>query len=92
MYAAFQFFQASDTFAGDVVGLTANDVIVIAGDLNITGADIANPTIFPNFVGASNNLSHILGFSPSANLAVVQLMHTVTPFPPHAIVSAEVQW
>lgn len=92
MYPAFRFFQASDTFAGDLAALTANDVLVIAGDLNITAGDLGHPTIFPNFVGASNNLSHILAFSPSANLAVAQGMHFVTPYPPHAIVSAEVQW
>lgn len=92
MYPAFRFFQACNTFTGDLAGLTANDVIVVAGDFNITAADLGNPTMFANFHGVSNNLSHIVAFSPSVNIAVVQAMHTVTPFPPHAIVSAEVQW
>jgi hypothetical protein len=92
MYPAFQFFQNCDTFTNDMGALTAADVIVIAGDLNVTAADVGHGTMFPLFAAVSNNLSHILAYSPSANLAVVQGMHTVTPFPPHAIVSAEVQW
>lgn len=92
MYPAFQFFQACDTFTADMAAVTVNDILVIAGDLNIHAGDLAQGAMFPLFQGVSNNLSHILAYSLSGNLQVVQAMHTVTPYPPHAIVSAEVQW
>lgn len=92
MYPAFQFFQACDTYTADLAGLTANDILIIAGDLNITAADVGNPTIFPAFIGASSNLSHILVHSPSGALALAQTANYGTPFPPHAILTAEAQW
>ncbi|WP_124543313.1 hypothetical protein [Piscinibacter terrae] len=92
MFPAFQFFQNSNQFMADMAALTVNDVIIIAGDLNITGADLGHPAIFPNFVATSNNLSHVLAFSPSGALAIAQGWHHVTPYPPHSIITAEVQW
>lgn len=94
MYPAFQFFQRAAQYQADLAAVTANDVIVIAGDLNITGADLNNnaATIFPNYVATSNNLSHVLAYSPSGALNIAQAWHFVTPYPPHSIITAEVQW
>lgn len=97
MYPAFEFFQNSNQYTADLAALTPNDVLIVAGDFNITAADVNNnAALFPNFVGASSNLSHILAFSPNAmgaNQAVLaQQAHYVTPYPPHAILTAEVQW
>jgi hypothetical protein len=94
MYPAFQFFQRAAPYQADLAVLTANDVIVLAGDFNITAADLNNnaATIFPNYVGMSSNLSHVLAYSPSPALAVAQGWNFVTPYPPHSIITAEVQW
>ncbi|HSI50490.1 MAG TPA: hypothetical protein VLA61_19665 [Ideonella sp.] len=93
MYPAFEFFQNSDQFQADLAATGPNDVIVIAGDFNITGADLNNnPALFPNFAGASHNLSHVLAYSPSMALGLAQTWNVVTPYPPHCIITVEVQW
>ena len=89
---AFLFFQASSFYTNIINNLTANDMVIIAGDLNMTLADIAQPGFFNLFVGASNGLEHVLAYSPSANLAVDQGWSIQADFRPHWIVSARVRW
>jgi hypothetical protein len=64
---AYLFLQNSYAHVG-LAGPGAGNLGVIAGDLNVTGAQInggtgipALPTILPGWVGVSNNLDHILG-------------------------------
>lgn len=92
LYVAFLFFQSSKAFTDDYNNLAATDVLIIAGDLNIYAADLGLTTIFPKFEAISDNLSHILAYSKSGALLVTQDVGYVTPFPPHVILSAEVQW
>ncbi|NEP09285.1 MAG: hypothetical protein F6K14_03390 [Symploca sp. SIO2C1] len=92
LWEAFQFFQQSNFYTGILGGLTPNDAIVIAGDLNTTDAGLAFPNMFPNYIGYSSNLSHILIYSPSAALAVAEGHNTPSPSSPHALISARVIW
>lgn len=85
-------FQRSQFYTNLVNGLTVNDVIIIAGDLNISGRDVQRRGIFDNYEGATNNLDHVLAYSPSANLRVHDGVHYTTNYPPHNIVSARVHW
>jgi hypothetical protein len=71
-------------------GLGVGDVVVIAGDLNANGADMMN--FFPNYIGVTAGLQHIIARSPSLNLAVNQNVAWATPFGPHAILAARTQW
>lgn len=87
----FLFFQNSTFYNNIVGGLGGNDVIIIAGDLNITQAQIANPAFFAPYVGVTANLTHIIAHCPTG-AAVNQNVAYMTPFPPHTILTARVQW
>ncbi|MCB1053693.1 MAG: hypothetical protein KDC71_24025 [Acidobacteria bacterium] len=89
---AFTLFQNSTFYTNIMNNLALNDLVVIAGDLNITGPDLANPVFFPNYIGVSENLTHILAYSPNNNMVANQNLAAVTPFPPHTILTARIQW
>jgi hypothetical protein len=94
MYFAFEFFQNSDPFRADLAAVTNQDLILIAGDFNVTGADLNHnaAALFPHFEAVSDNLSHVMAYSPSHALALAQPWHHVTPYAPHCIITTEVQW
>ncbi len=94
LWEAFQFFQHSAFYTGIIAGLAANDVVIIAGDLNTTAAGLAPPVpnMFPGYVGYSHNLSHILVHSPSAALAIAEGHNTPSPNSPHNLISARAIW
>jgi hypothetical protein len=89
---AFMFFQNSTFYTALIAGLGANDLVIIAGDLNATAAEMTNPNFFPNFVGITDNLTHILAFSPNGVMNLVEHQAQVTPYPPHCIVTARINW
>ncbi len=89
---AFEFLQNSTFYTQIIANLNLNDAVVIAGDLNLSFNDIQNPLFFPNYTGVTENLTHILSFSPNGNTAVNQNLAHVTPFPPHTILTARIQW
>lgn len=89
---AFMFFQNSTFYAAMMAGLGANDLVIIAGDLNATAAEINNPLFFNNFVGITDNLTHILAYSPNGLMNLVEHQAQVTPFPPHCLVTARIHW
>jgi len=47
---------------------------------------------FPNYVGINDNLTHILAFSPNGLMNFQEHQAQVTPFPPHCIVTARINW
>lgn len=94
---AFVLLQESQFFQQLRQRLTAADVIVIAGDLNVRTGALALPWMFPGFSGYNRNLSSILAFSPSSAFAVGQGWDYVgannqPDFRPHTIVTAQVVW
>lgn len=101
LWKAHQFLQHS-VFLTDIRdGLSDDDVIVIAGDLKLTADDLASfrPDLYPGYADYSDGVGHVLAFSPSPALAVVEgrafepppLPHG-EPSSPHRLVSARVVW
>ncbi|KFE64428.1 hypothetical protein [Hyalangium minutum] len=79
--------------------LATDGVVIIAGDLNTTSQGLAanypiatgyNP--LPDFVGFSDNVSHILAWRPSGNVVTVQEGHSTDSSSVHRIISARVSW
>lgn len=89
---AFEFFQRSDFFTRIMQGLAAQDVVIIAGDLNVLPQGMQLPFMFPQFDGVSDELEHILAYSPSGNVRVGHEHALITPYPPHTILAAAVHW
>ena len=92
LWESFQFFQHSNFYTNIIAGLGGGDVVIIAGDLNTTNAGLGFPNMFNNYIGFSNNLTHMLTYSPSPNLAIDQGHNTPSPNSPHDLVSARVRW
>lgn len=90
--AAFIFLQESTGYKNIRANLTANDVLIVAGDLNVYGPDLNADWIFKGFKGASDNLSHVLAYSPSTAIKVDESYGYDTSSPPHRIVIAKVTW
>lgn len=89
---AFLFLQHSTFYTVMMAGLGGNDLVIIAGDLNAAGAEMGNIMFFPNYVGINDNLTHILAFSPNGLMNFQEHQAQVTPFPPHCIVTARINW
>ncbi|HEU4455426.1 MAG TPA: hypothetical protein VFR81_20355 [Longimicrobium sp.] len=89
---AFLFLQNSTFYLNLIATLGANDLIVIAGDLNATGAEMGNALFFNAYAGVFDNLTHILAFSPNGAMNFLEHQAHVTPYPPHCIVTARVSW
>lgn len=88
---AFAFLQQSTFYTNVKNSLTGNDVLIIAGDLNISERDVQG--VFSNFVGYSQNLDHILAYSPSMNLDVDQGEdYDESDYGPHNLLTARVRW
>lgn len=66
-YDAYYFLQSSNFYTG-LCAPGANNLSLIAGDLNVTSTELASPTglpppinfLLPNWKGVSSNLDHIL--------------------------------
>lgn len=99
---AFLFLQNSDlsTTLGDP---GANNLSVIAGDINVTAAAInadsgTHPSrrILPGFVGVSNNLQHIIGHGhpqqPYPSFPIHQAGYFPVPGHAHAVLYATAVW
>jgi len=89
---AFLFFQHSDFYQNIRNQLRSNSVIVIVGDLNMTRTDIQWAAFFPNFAGFSNNLSHIIAYSPGGFMVDQGVSYPTQPLSPHDIISARISW
>jgi len=76
--------------------LAQGDVAILLGDLNASSGELGQPGILTDWEAASNNLCHILAFSPDGhggNAALVNDGGNYPPgFPPHDVVTARITW
>lgn len=89
---AFMFLQHSTYWTAMMAGLGGNDLVVVAGDLNATAGEMGNALFFNQFVGITDNLTHILAYSPNGAMNLVEHQAQVTPYQPHCIVTARINW
>lgn len=89
---AFLFFQRSTFYTNIMRNLSTYDLVVIAGDFNMQQRDLQHREMFPQFIGASEGLDHILAYSRSPHLAVGENEAYDTPYGPHAILTARIHW
>lgn len=89
---AFLFFQHSSFYTNIMRNLSTNDLVIIAGDFNMQQKDLQQREMFPQFVGVSEGLDHILAYSRSRHLAMGENAAYDTPYGPHAILTARIHW
>lgn len=87
------FFLDQSSLINDVNGI---DLIIVAGDLNATSADLSRPcgqyVPLRNFTGETVHLDHIMGYSPmNVNIGYYET-RTVNSSSVHGIMSSRIHW
>jgi len=89
---AFAIFQHSLFYRNIYDNLGARGIIIIAGDLNLTRFDLKKPWLFPEYVGVSQGLCHILAYNQAGTVRIDQTESRQTQFKTHAILTGRVRW